>query len=131
MHDDTPAPEDHTLPTPAADALTDASRILEAAAEADRHAGHLVRRLRLALVDLQLDRVLGPDWVRLTDEGLVFAPTSLRVVERFVCRLEDIAEGRRDPIPQPGTGQAGFDFDPVPGPQPAATAPSLHLEVGR
>jgi len=128
MNNETPGPEEPTLPAPA---LADASCILEAAAEADQHAGHLVRRLRLALVDLQLDRVLGPDWVRLTDEGLVFAPTSLRVVERFVCRLEDIAEGRPDLLPQPGAGESRFDFDPVGGPQPAPTSPSLHLEVGR
>ncbi|MCD9624233.1 hypothetical protein [Rhabdothermincola salaria] len=89
------------------------------------------RRLLLALYDLGVLDLVGRDWVQVVDDGVVFATLSDTQVDRLVCRLEDIAEGRPDPLPCPGPGQMGLDFNPVPGPVQLGVSTGVHPGVFR
>lgn len=51
----------------------------------------LARRLRLAIDDLGLDRIVGTGWVSPCSDGLGFTPLTVRSADRLVRRLEDLA----------------------------------------
>ena len=108
----------------------EAARILEAAAARESRILHLGRRLYLVFHDLGLLDVVGRDWVRPGEESFEFKALDHRTVARFMCRLQEIADGRADVDGRPGPGQIAFDFAPQPVPV-EATGSDLHLGGGR
>lgn len=94
-------------------------RAIVTAAEAiiEDHAIHATRiaarrrRLRRALADLGLDRILGDSWCAIGDDGFDFAHLNGRQADQLTCALEDIADRLPPtPAPLPGPGQCSFDF---------------------
>ena len=51
----------------------------------------IIRRLRLALYDLGLLDIVGPDWVRPAGRGFAVGDLSLRAVDALLRRLEQLA----------------------------------------
>ncbi len=52
------------------------------------------RRIVRALHGLGLLDVVGRDWVRITPDGLAFAPLTAEVADRLARRLEDLENGQ-------------------------------------
>jgi len=139
----TPAPDpdrpDHDRPDPDDRLAAAAAGVLDATRDVMSAAEHRVLRLeprlhRLlgALADLGLDDIVGSGWVTITETGeFAFGGLTARAFDRLVRRLEDIASGRRDPIPRPGAGQQPFDFGAARGPSAPATSSSVHPPVAR
>lgn len=69
------------------------------------------RRLRRALADLGLDRILGDNWCAIGDDGFDFAHLNARQADQLTCALEDLTQRLiPKPAPRPGPGQGSFGF---------------------
>ena len=68
-------------------------------------AWYLARRLHLALHDLGLLDHFPSDWVQPSLDGLSFRPLSVHEADRLVLAVEDLALGRLNNRPSPGTNQ--------------------------
>lgn len=69
---------------------------------------YLTRRLRVALVDLSLDRILPAGWITPTVDGLAFGGLTLKQADALVIGLEDLTTDRLSAASTPAPGQLSF-----------------------
>ena len=67
----------------------------------------LCRRLRLAICELGLDRVVGQDWGAPSGAGIGFTELPLAAVDRLVRQLEDLGTSPGQPWLRQGTSEPG------------------------
>ena len=70
------------------------------------------RRLIRALHSLGALQLVGRDWLMIGEDGFEFAAITDLQADKLACLLEDLVDGRVDPLPTPGDGQLAFDFEP-------------------
>ena len=76
-----------------------------------QRAGHLIRRLRVVLLDLGLDGMVPNDWVEPSIDGLSFSSLSLRQADQLVRALEDLATDYEPEVSTPGPDQLSLFED--------------------
>jgi hypothetical protein len=70
------------------------------------------RRLIRALHSLGALQLLGRDWLMIGEEGFEFETITDLQADKLACLLEDLADGRVEPLPTAGPGQMALDFEP-------------------
>ena len=68
-------------------------------------AHYLARRLRVALLDLGLDKVLPADWITPTVDGLALGNLTFKQADALVIGLEDLTTARSSATSTPGPDQ--------------------------
>jgi|GEM_PF-5706974 len=76
-----------------------------------QRANCLIKRLRVVLLDLGLDRTVPDGWVEPSIDGLSFSFLTLRQADRLVRALEDLAIDHGPEVPEPGPGQLSLFED--------------------
>jgi hypothetical protein len=90
------------------------------------------RRLIRALHSLGALDLVGRDWLMIGEDGFEFSKITDLQADKLARLLEDLADGRVEPLPVAGLGQMSLDFEPRFTPiVPPSLSQAFHPSAGR